>query len=59
MASSIAITHFHTNNAPGNLAAYSQAVKVGQMLYVSGCIGLDTSLQFTSDTVEGQTRQVK
>ena len=52
------LQHFSTPNAPGNLAAYSQAVIVGNTIYVSGCIGLNTKLEFTSENIEGQTRQV-
>eukprot|EP00455_Lapot_gusevi_P025115 TRINITY_DN2632_c0_g1_i1.p1 TRINITY_DN2632_c0_g1~~TRINITY_DN2632_c0_g1_i1.p1 ORF type:complete len:132 (-),score=44.00 TRINITY_DN2632_c0_g1_i1:106-501(-) len=48
-----------TENAPAPIGPYSQGVRAGNMLYVSGCIGVDpVNRQFVSDEVEGQARQV-
>jgi len=49
--------HYQLETAPGNPSAYSHAVKAGDLLFVSGCIGLGMNLEFTSDTIEGQTEQ--
>ncbi len=52
-------TIIYTSKAPAPIGPYSQAVKVGEMLYVSGQIPIDSS---TNSLVEGdislQTRQV-
>lgn len=48
-----------TTNAPGALGPYSQAIKVGPTLYISGQIGLHPlTMEFTGDTIEDQTFQV-
>lgn len=48
-----------TSNAPGAVGPYSQAVKAGSTLYVSGSLGLDPATgAFAGDTVEGQAKQV-
>lgn len=48
-----------TQNAPGAVGPYSQAVKAGSTLYVSGSLGLDPATgAFAGDTVEEQARQV-
>lgn len=48
-----------TANAPAALGPYSQAVKAGNFLYVSGQIGLvPGTKEFASAEVEGQTDQV-
>lgn len=48
-----------TSNAPAAIGPYSQAIKVGDLLFCSGCIPLDPT---TSDIVPGgieeQTKQV-
>ncbi len=48
-----------TNKAPGAVGPYSQAVRSGSTLYVSGSLGLDPATgTFTGTTVEEQARQV-
>ncbi|NOY05863.1 MAG: RidA family protein [Chlorobi bacterium] len=47
-----------TKNAPAAIGPYSQAVRAGDMLFVSGQLGLDpASGAFAADDVAGQTRQ--
>lgn len=48
-----------TDNAPAALGPYSQAIKAGNTLYVSGQIGIVPGTKdFASDDVQGQTEQV-
>nr|ACO11250.1 Ribonuclease UK114 [Caligus rogercresseyi] len=48
-----------TAKAPGAIGPYSQAVKAGNTLYISGQIGLDpNSMEVVGGGVEGQARQV-
>ncbi|MDR0949445.1 MAG: RidA family protein [Lachnospiraceae bacterium] len=48
-----------TQNAPGAIGPYSQAVQAGNFLFTSGQIALDPSTGLVSDhTIEGQTKQV-
>eukprot|EP01023_Acetabularia_acetabulum_P015948 TRINITY_DN1784_c0_g1_i1.p1 TRINITY_DN1784_c0_g1~~TRINITY_DN1784_c0_g1_i1.p1 ORF type:complete len:165 (-),score=29.47 TRINITY_DN1784_c0_g1_i1:109-603(-) len=48
-----------TDKAPAALGPYSQAIKAGNMLYVSGQIGLvPETMEFEADDVEVQTEQV-
>ncbi|KIZ05943.1 hypothetical protein MNEG_2016 [Monoraphidium neglectum] len=48
-----------TDGAPAALGPYSQAVRAGNTLYVSGQIGLVPGTKdFASEGVEGQTEQV-
>ncbi|HEV7644108.1 MAG TPA: RidA family protein [Pyrinomonadaceae bacterium] len=48
-----------TENAPGAIGPYSQAVKTGNMVFVSGQIPIDPATgQFVSDEVAEQTEQV-
>lgn len=48
-----------TENAPGAIGPYSQAVKVGNMIFCSGQIPIDpTTGEFVSDDVAEQTEQV-
>ena len=48
-----------TPAAPAAVGPYSQAVKTGNTLYLSGQIGLDPATgALVSDTVEAQTAQV-
>ncbi len=44
--------------APAALGPYSQAIRAGQTLYLSGQIGLDPKTGNLVDGVEGQTHQV-
>jgi len=54
---STGINYISTKESPGNPAVYNQAVTVGNTVYCSGCIGFDTTHNFTSDNIEGQTKQ--
>lgn len=48
-----------TENAPGAIGPYSQAVKAGNMVFCSGQIPIDVSTgEFVSEDVAEQTRQV-
>lgn len=48
-----------TEAAPAALGPYSQAVKAGSTLYISGQIGFDPStMEFAGESVESQTTQV-
>jgi len=47
-----------TANAPAPVGPYSQAVKVGNMLYCSGQIPINPATGAIPDGIEAQTRQV-
>ena len=48
-----------TENAPGAIGPYSQAIKVGGMVFCSGQIPIDPQTgEFVSDVVSEQTDQV-
>ena len=48
-----------TENAPGAIGPYSQAVRAGNLVFCSGQIPLDPQTgEFVSDDIAGQTRQV-
>ncbi|MBT8333203.1 MAG: RidA family protein [Deltaproteobacteria bacterium] len=48
-----------TKMAPGAIGPYSQAVRVGEMLYVSGQIPLDPeTMEIVGDGIAEQTKQV-
>ncbi|NOT17517.1 MAG: RidA family protein [Sulfuriferula sp.] len=47
-----------TTDAPAAIGTYSQAVKVGDTVYLSGQIGLDPSTMQMVDGVEAQIHQV-
>jgi 2-iminobutanoate/2-iminopropanoate deaminase len=48
-----------TNNAPGAIGPYSQAIKAGGMVFCSGQIPTDPATgEFVSDAVAEQTEQV-
>ena len=48
-----------TNNAPGAIGPYSQAVKAGGMVFCSGQIPIDPATgDFVSDNIAEQTEQV-
>lgn len=52
-------TIISTDKAPGAIGPYSQAVKVGYLLFCSGQIPIDPAKgEIVETTVEGQTRQV-
>lgn len=48
----------HTNNAPAAIGPYSQAVKVGSLVFVSGQIPVDPATgAFAGSDIESQTHQ--
>jgi len=48
-----------TPNAPAAIGPYSQGIRLGNLLFCSGCIPLDPStMQIVSGGVEAQTEQV-
>lgn len=47
-----------TDKSPAALGPYSQAIKVGNQVYVSGQIGLTPAMEFAGPTIEEQTEQV-
>ena len=48
----------HTSNAPEAIGPYSQAIKVGNMIFTSGQIALTPNGEFLDADVKTQTRQV-
>jgi reactive intermediate/imine deaminase len=48
----------HTDNAPKAIGCYSQAVKVGNTVYLSGQIGFEPSTMILAEGIENQTRLV-
>lgn len=49
----------HTDQAPAAIGAYSQAVKVGNTVYLSGQLPLDpATMQFVAGDMAAQIRQV-
>ena len=48
----------YTSNAPAAIGPYSQAVKVGNMIFTSGQIALTPSGEFLDADVKTQTTQV-
>lgn len=49
----------HTDAAPAAIGSYSQAVRVGEAVYLSGQIGLDpATMELVSPDPEAQIRQV-
>jgi len=51
-------TIISTNNAPAAIGPYSQAIKVGNMVYTAGQIPINPKTgQVDETTIEGQTRQ--
>lgn len=48
-----------TDNAPGAIGPYSQAIKAGNMIFCSGQIPIDPATgEFVSDEIAEQTEQV-
>ncbi|MBK7662117.1 MAG: RidA family protein [Sterolibacteriaceae bacterium] len=47
-----------THNAPAAIGTYSQAVVVGDMVYLSGQIGLEPATMTMADSFEAQTVRV-
>ena len=51
-------TQISTSNAPAAIGPYSQAVKAGGMLYISGQLPIDPATgEFAASDIAGQTRQ--
>lgn len=48
----------HTENAPAAIGTYSQAILVGETLYLSGQIGLDPYSMELVEDIEAQIRRV-
>jgi len=48
----------HTKNAPAALGPYSQAIRAGYTVYLSGQLGLDPATGTLREGIEAQTRQV-
>ena len=51
-------TIISTPNAPAAIGTYSQAVKTGNTVYMSGQIGLDPVTMNMADGIDAQIRQV-
>ena len=47
----------HTDHAPAAVGTYSQAVKVGNTVYISGQLGLDPATMALKDGFDAQARQ--
>ena len=50
--------YIHTDSAPAAIGPYSQAIKVGDMVFTSGQIALTPNGEFLEGGVEAQARQV-
>jgi 2-iminobutanoate/2-iminopropanoate deaminase len=50
-------TVVNSEQAPKAVGPYSQAIKLGTLLFVSGQLGLDTAGQFIGGDAASQTRQ--
>jgi reactive intermediate/imine deaminase len=48
----------HTEAAPAAIGPYSQAIRAGDTVYLSGQIGLEPATGNLRDGIEAQTRQV-
>lgn len=48
----------HTNKAPAAVGPYSQAVKIGNLVYTAGQIGIDPATGQMQEGLEAQTKQV-
>ena len=51
-------TAIHTREAPEAIGTYSQAVRAGNTVYLSGQIGLDPATMQMAEGIEGQTHRV-
>ncbi|USZ14271.1 RidA family protein [Moraxella sp. FZLJ2107] len=47
----------HTDDAPAAVGTYSQAIKVGNTVYISGQLGLDPKTMELKEGFEAQARQ--
>ncbi len=50
--------YIHTDNAPAAIGPYSQAIKVGDIVFTSGQIALTPEGEFLDGSVEVQAKQV-
>jgi len=48
----------HTSDAPAAVGPYSQAVRIGSLVYTAGQIGIDPATGQLQDGLEAQARQV-
>ena len=48
----------HTDKAPAAIGPYSQAIRAGNTVYLSGQLGLDPATGTLREGIEAQTRQV-
>ena len=48
----------HTSSAPAAIGPYSQAIRAGNTVYLSGQLGLDPATGNLREGIEAQTRQV-
>ena len=48
----------HTDAAPAAIGPYSQAIRAGDTVYLSGQVGLDPATGILREGTEAQTRQV-
>jgi reactive intermediate/imine deaminase len=48
----------HTGSAPAAIGPYSQAIRAGNTVYLSGQLGLDPATGNLREGIEAQTRQV-
>ncbi len=48
----------HTQHAPAAVGPYSQAVRAGNLVFLSGQLGLDPESGALAEGIEAQTRQV-
>jgi len=51
-------TYFNTSSAPAAIGAYSQAVRAGQTVYLSGQIGIDPKTQNLVEGIDAEIEQV-
>src|SRR3981189_3301706 len=51
-------TSIQTRDAPEAIGTYSQAVRAGNTVYLSGQIGLDPATMQLAEGIEGQTHRV-
>nr|AHB81541.1 latcripin-16 [Lentinula edodes] len=57
MSTHPSLTPISTNNASGAIGPYSQAIKAGDLLFVSGCIPMDPNTGEIVEGIEKQTTQ--
>ncbi|KAJ3821024.1 translation initiation inhibitor [Lentinula raphanica] len=57
MSTHPSLTVVSTTDAPGAIGPYSQAIKAGDLLFVSGCIPLDPATGEIVEGIEKQTSQ--